>query len=223
MSKNIVFSSEKIYNKTDEWRDAMREFYQIEIEKRINAFEKGYVFTAVDFRDIAETDPINKALSRLCENKKIRRIAQGIYDKPVYSQLLNEFNAPDINQFVLAIARKFNWTVAPSGETALNYLHLSTQVSNKWCYISDGPYRKYEIEPYIIEFKHCANKEISGRSHQTISVIQALKYIGKDNVQKEDLERLSRYLNKEDKQKILNESKNTTVWIYRLLKDVCAL
>ena len=49
----------------------MREKYQIEIENRIKNFEGGYAFSAVDFADIADTDPINKALSRLNESGTI--------------------------------------------------------------------------------------------------------------------------------------------------------
>ncbi|MBE5907916.1 MAG: hypothetical protein E7278_03635 [Lachnospiraceae bacterium] len=199
----------------------MREKYQIEIENRIKNFEGGYAFSAVDFADIADTDPTNKALSRLNESGTIRRIIQGIYDKPVYSELLNEYSSPKVEKVVEALARKFNWTIAPAGETALNYLHMSTQVSNSWSYISDGPYRKYEIGSYTIEFKHCANKEISGKSFLTVSVIQALKFIGKANIQKEDIERLSFSIPSEQKQKVLEESKTTTSWIYKAIKEAC--
>ena len=199
----------------------MREKYQIEIENRIKNFEGGYAFSAVDFADIADTDPTNKALSRLNESGTIRRIIQGIYDKPVYSELLNEYSSPKVEKVVEALARKFNWTVAPAGETALNYLHMSTQVSNSWSYISDGPYRKYEIGSYTIEFRHCANKEISGKSFLTVSVIQALKFIGKANIQKEDIERLSLSIPSEQKQKVLEESKTTTSWIYKAIKEAC--
>ena len=199
----------------------MREKYQIEIENRIKNFEGGYAFSAVDFADIADTDPTNKALSRLNESGTKRRIIQGVYDKPVYSELLNEYSSPKVEKVVEALARKFNWTVAPAGETAMNYLHISTQVSNSWSYISDGPYRKYEIGPYTIEFKHCANKEISGKSLLTVSVIQALKFIGKTNIQEEDIERLSFSIPSEQKKKVLEESKTTTAWIYKIIKEAC--
>ena len=199
----------------------MREKYQIEIENRIKNFEGGYAFSAVDFADIADTDPTNKALSRLNESGTIRRIIQGVYDKPVYSELLNEYSSPKVEKVVEALARKFNWTVAPAGETALNYLHMSTQVSNSWSYISDGPYRKYELGPYTIEFKHCANKEISGKSFLTVAVIQALKFIGKANIQEEDIERLSFSIPSEQKKKVLEESQTTTAWIYKVIKEAC--
>ena len=199
----------------------MREKYQAEIEERIKKFKPGHAFSAMDFIDIADTDPTNKALSRLCGSMVIRRVIQGIYDKPVYSKLLGEYGAPNIEEVVGALVRKFNWTIAPEGETALNYLRLSTQVPNSWSYISDGPYKKYVIGKYQVEFKHCANKEITGKSYITVSVIQAIKYIGKDNIQKDDITRLSNILSKEEKKTVLRESMTTTAWIYKIIKEVC--
>ena len=199
----------------------MREKYQIEIEKRIDSFEPRYAFSAIDFSDIAGTDPINKALSRLGEAGKIRRVIKGIYEKPSYSKFLGEYLPTNVEMVVDALARKYNWTVAPSGEIALNKLHLSTQVPVNYSYISDGPYRKYEIGNYLVEFKHCANKEISGKSIITIMVIQAIKSMGKDRIQRKDIKVLSDLLPEEEKRKILREAKTTTPWIYTAIKEIC--
>ena len=137
----------------------MRDKYQTEIEKRIESFDPRYAFSAIDFSDMAGTDPINKALSRLCEAGTIRRVLKGIYDKPSYSEFLGEYLPPNIEKVVEAIARKYNWTVAPSGEIALNKLHLSTQVPVNYSYVSDGPYRKYKIVNYLDEYKQSDKKE----------------------------------------------------------------
>ncbi len=201
--------------------DSMREKYQNEIERRIDGYETGYSFTAFDFLDIADIDSSNKALSRLAEFGKIRRIIKGVYDKPIYSPLLKEYSAPSIESIASALARKFNWTIAPTGETALNYLHMSTQVSNRWSYISDGPYRIFKIEPFTLEFKHCANKEITGRSYITIVAIQAIKAIGKDNIQKEDILRLRKIFEISDKNKIVEEARNATSWVYKIVREAC--
>ena len=45
-----------------------------------------------------------------------------------------------------AIARNYNWTIAPTGDAALNLLGISTQVPSKWEYVSSGPYKEYNIE-----------------------------------------------------------------------------
>lgn len=199
----------------------MRELYLSKIEDRINGFTKEYVFTAFDFVDIASKETVNRALSRLNESGFIRRIIQGVYDKPIYSKLLKEYNFPNIENISQALARKFNWTTAPSSDTALNYLHLTTQITNTYKFISDGPNRKFEIKPYTIEFKHCANKEISGYSYITIIVIEALKCIGKDKITKGDIDRLSNSLSKKDKELILKESKKASEWVCKIIKEVC--
>jgi len=200
----------------------MREKYQEEIEKRVNEFENGYAFTAVDFLDIADTDAVNKALSRMSDDNKIRRIIKGVYDKPIFSTLLQENSAPNIDSISSALARKFNWTIAPAGETALNYLHMSTQVSNRWCYISDGPYRDYQVGPYTIEFRHCANREISGRCYMTIVAIQAIKAIGRTNISKQDISHLKTALAGVEKEKIIEESRSSTSWVHKIIREACS-
>ncbi|MCF0109757.1 MAG: hypothetical protein HUJ57_06795 [Erysipelotrichaceae bacterium] len=191
------------------------------IEQRIQEFEHGYAFTAMDFLDLADAETANKALSRLSESGAIRRIIKGVYDRPYYSQIIKEVSDPYIGSVAMALARKFNWTIGPTGETALNELHVSTQITNHFVYISDGPYRKYEIGSYVLEFRHCANREVSGKSHITITVIQAIKAIGRDSITQKDISILSAVLRDEDKQTIIRESRNSTEWVHRILKEVC--
>ena len=45
----------------------------------------------------------------------------------------------------------------------------------------NGPYRIYKWNSEKIEFKHRANREITGLSYITVLVIQALKTLGKTN------------------------------------------
>ena len=199
----------------------MREKYQQQIKNRIDSFTEDFAFSATDFFDIADTNPVNKALSRLNEEGYIRRIIQGIYDKPVFSSLVKEYISPNIDSVAQALSRKFNWTIAPAGDTALNYLHMSTQVPNRWLYISDGPYRKYEIGNYTLEFKHCANREVSGKSYIAIIIIQALKAIGENRIQAEDINRLKIAIKDVDNMLLLKESRTAPAWINRIIKEIC--
>lgn len=199
----------------------MRPQYLLEITIRIEKMQAGNVFTAVDFFDIADTDPVNKALSRLCEEKKIRRIMQGVYDKPEYSEFFKEYSAPRMDKVSEALARKFNWTIAPAGDVALNMLHLSTQVPNVWLYASDGPNREYKIGNTILKFKKTANREMSNYSLNTMLVIQALKTIGKERVSHEDIQVLRTNLTSQDKKIILAEARTATAWVYQYIKRIC--
>ena len=179
------------------------------------------VFVASDFADIAEINNIRQCLSRLEQAGRITRILPGVYYQPAYSSLLDEYEAPSPHHVAEALARKFNWTIAPFGPTALNRLGLSTQVPAKWSYISDGPYNSFTIGKIEIEFKHRSNKEISGMSPMTALVIQAIRELGKNRVDDISIQRLRRMLTDEQKAALLTEAKQTTSWIYGYIKKIC--
>ena len=98
------------------------------IKKRIESAKPGDIFVTSDFVDIAIPATVRKCLSRLVEDKKIRRVMDGIYEKPIYSTFLNDYMPANPDIIAHAIARNFNWTIAPSGDLALNKLGLSTQI-----------------------------------------------------------------------------------------------
>ena len=85
----------------------------------------------------------------------------GIYEKPRYSTLLEDFLPTDPEKVAYAIARNYHWTISPSGDIALNKLGLSTQVPTVWSYISDGPYREFAWDNIRLKYKHKTNREIS--------------------------------------------------------------
>ena len=153
-----------------------------EVKKRIELAEPGTVFLTSDFTDIATTTTVRKCLGRQVEEKIIRRIMDGVYEKPIYSKLLKEYIPANPDAIACAIARSFRWTIAPCGDVALNKLGLSTQVPVVWSYISDGPYRKFSWDNITLSFKHRANREISFMSETTTLVIEALKTLGKERI-----------------------------------------
>ena len=195
--------------------------YMQEIRARILAAEDGAVFVAPDFADIADTATIRQGLKRLYQSGIIRRIIRGIYEKPKYSKLLDEYVAADPDAVAKALARCYHWTIAPCGNTALNLLGLSTQVTAVWSYISDGPYKTYEWNSTKLEFKHRTNKEITGLSYMTSLVIQALKTLGRANVTAEIIQTLSEKLSEDEKQACLKEATEATDWVYDTIRKMC--
>ena len=156
------------------------------------------------------------------EEKNIRRIIDGVYEKPVYSNLLKEYVPANPEKVAYAIARSFRWTIAPCGDVALNKLGLSTQVPVVWSYINDGPYRKFSWDNITLSFKHRANREISFMSETTTLVVEALKTLGKDRVDDGIILSLRNRLPKEEKKKMLEEATGVSEWIYTVIRKVCA-
>ncbi len=190
------------------------------ILNRISNSKPGTVFIAMDFFDIADYETVRKTLNRLTNEGKIQRILKGIYYNPVFSNLIGEYEAPSAHQVALAIARKYNWTITPSGNTALNLLGLSTQVSAKWTYVSDGRYVKFTFENTTIEFKHSSNALISKMSPKTAMIIHAIKAIGKDNIRDTHIEKIGKQLSSELKENLLLEARATPRWIHDAIKRI---
>ena len=194
--------------------------YSKQIQDRIGNALEGTVFVNSDFADSADTETIRRNLNRLTKTGILRRILKGIYEKPEYSEMLKEYVAADPEAVAKALARNYHWTIAPCGNTALNLLGLSTQVTAVWSYISDGPYKTYEWNSTKIEFKHRTNKEITGLSYMTALVIQALKTLGKANVTSETIQALSSRLSEEDKSVMLREAAESTDWVYNAIRQI---
>lgn len=199
----------------------MAKGYMQEIRERVLNAEDGTLFIASDFTDIADTGTVRSALYRLVQNGSLRRILNGIFEKPKFSRLLNEYVAVDPDAVAKALARSYHWTIAPCGNTALNLLGLSTQVSAVWSYISDGPYKTYRWNNTKLEFKHRTNKEITGLSYMTILVIQALKTLGRENVTSRTVRILRSRLSEDDKAAMLIEAAESTDWVYNTIRQIC--
>lgn len=195
--------------------------YQLQIEERIKNYPYGTAFSASDFLDIAEANSVSQALYRIEKDGMIRRVLNGVYDKPAYSELIQEYSVPRIDRIAEALARRFNWNIAPSGNTALNILHISTQVPNVWEYVSDGPYRDYMIGKTPLKFKHVMAREITGYSPITVIIIQAIRAIGKGNMTQEQANRFASVINSENKKALLKESRTASGWIYEEIKKIC--
>ena len=190
------------------------------IRRRIYEAETSSVFVTSDFADITDNKKSSVCLMRLAEEKVLRRIMRGVYDKPEYNSFLQEYLEPAPDKVANAIARNYGWTIVPCGDTALNLLGLSTQVPAIWLYVSDGPYKEYSFNNTTIKFKHTANKGISKLSYKTSLVIQALKALGKENIDNNVIVKLSKALTDDEKKNMLKEAKSATSWIYEYIKSI---
>jgi len=199
-----------------------KETYHQKIKERITTSKRGTIFVISDFIDISPIPTIKKVLSRLAEDKTIRRIMRGIYEYPVYNAFLDEYVAPSPHEIAKALARNFGWTIVPYEDAALNMLGLSTQVPASWTYASDGPYKKYTYGNVTIRFKHISNKDITNLSAKSALIIQALKAIGKDKVDEKLIKKFSDILTPNEKESLLEDTKRSSAWISGTIKQICA-
>lgn len=190
----------------------------IQIEN-IMSENQGKIYSIHDFYNLGTKNTIKSALYRLNEEGKITRLIDGLYTKPKFSEILNEYSYPDANAVAEKIAIKFSWTISPSGDTALNNTGLSTQVPNEYVYISDGPYREYLYRNKKIIFKHTANRNITSYSKELSILIQAIKAIGKDNISDGDIQKLA-YFSRNINEDLLKDTLKLPFWIQEVLERI---
>lgn len=195
--------------------------YTERIRERIENAKDGTIFIHADFTDITDGETARRTLNRLVKTNVLRRVLKGVFEKPRFSPLLQEYVATDLGQVANALARNYHWSIIPSGNTALNLLGLSTQVAATWSYRSDGPYKTYQINNRKITFKHRTNKEVAGLSETTALVIQALKELGKENVGLNTIDVISSRLSDDEKSKMLSEASQSTDWVFETIKKIC--
>lgn len=193
-----------------------------QVKLRIENAAPGDIFIPADFSDLAEARKITVCLSRLHEDGTLERVKRGVYMKPRYSQLLNRPVPPREDAVARAIARNYGWTIVPCGDTALNMLGLSTQIPTVWLYVSDGPYKTYETDGIRFQYKHTDRKnELIGVTEKTALIIQALRALGKENIDSQTISYLSGRLDAKEKRQLLQESRYVTAWIYEAIKKIC--
>ena len=195
--------------------------YLDQIKNRINDFDSRKVFINNDFLDIAGNETVRRTLNQLVSENKIKRVINGFYYNPIYSELIGEYEAVSIHELALAIARKYNWNIAPFNSTALNLLGLSTQVPTHYKYISSGRYKEYKIGDTVLEFKKVNPGEIANMSLKTATVIQAIKSLGKENINAQVIQKIRENLSEKERIDLMNESKSVPAWIYEVIREIC--
>lgn len=206
-------------NKATESSIAMSS-YKEKILHRIRAFAPHMVFCVNDFLDIAPNATVRQILKRLADDEEIKRVNEGFYYAPKYSELISEYEAVSVHELALAIARKYNWNIAPYNSTALNLLGLSTQVPTHYKYISSGRDKAFAVGNTILEFKRVNPGEIANMSLKTATVIQAIKSLGKHNISRDSILKIRAHLSKIELLSLMNEAKSAPSWIYEVIREV---
>jgi hypothetical protein len=177
----------------------------------------GWIFTAQDFMPEFKRYEIDTTLKTLADNGAIRKICRGIYYYPAYSELLKQPTAPDMYSVAKAFASKFRWQIYPSGDTALNYFGLSTQIPAKLLFISNGPSRTLETQFGTIYFKHSALRETSFRNMESGLVVQALRKIGQANLTEDVSARIKNKFNERLLDKVRHDLVSAANWIQQAI------
>lgn len=189
------------------------------IAQRLKRTKKGSILFSDDFLDLGSSPSINRALSRLHQKGILVRIAQGLYLYPKKDKYLG-VTFPSLDEIAQAIAERDKARIIPTGVQALNRLGLSTQIPMKMIYLTDGTPRSVQIGKRSVRFKTTTPKNLSVKGEITTLVIQALREIGKENLQLDERQKIYQLLKKEDPHILKHDAKLAPAWIREILLEV---
>lgn len=181
---------------------------------------KGYVFSNHDFLDLGKDTSVAWSLMQLKRRGTIRQLLRGLYDYPRYSQRLGETVAPDLYKAAQALARKFAWTIQPSGGTALNALGLSSQVPMRLVFLSNGPSRTYRFGKRDLRFVHVATRKSQFSSPQSGLVIQALMELGKDHITRGTISKIADAITPATRKALGKDLMHTPEWCRNAIRQI---
>jgi len=189
------------------------------IISRIYGKKRGWVFTPDSFKDLGSRSAIDLALMRYKEKGTIRKLARGLYDYPEIDPILGPM-PPSTDDIARALAGRDATKIQPSGAHAANLLGLTTQVPMKIVYLTDGRSRIVQVGNRQIVLQHREPKNLATAGKISGLVIQALKYLGQDQVDQQIIEKLDRRLNDANRDQLLKDIRHAPEWIARIFRKL---
>ncbi len=193
------------------------------IEDHIKHGHKNGIYVLADFYDLGNYSGVKEAVSKLTAEGKLLRVKRGIYESPYYSSFLQEEVKASPLDVAKKIARKNRWAIAPSGNTALNALGLSTQVPAEYHFVSSGTNKEVELGGIKLYFRHVPPKEIAGISAKSTLIIEAVKAVGRTGMNDSVRAKISSSLSDAERKRLPRESRTSRVWVVEEVRKILAV
>lgn len=190
-----------------------------QIRSRIYGKGRGWVFTPKHFQDLGSSSAIDSCLRRFKAAGSIRQLTRGLYDYPAQDPVLGVI-APSADAIARALVARDAIRIQPSGAYAANVLGLSDQVPSRIVFLTDGPARKVRIGKREILLQHTTPRNMATAGRRSGTLIQALRHIGKDQVDDQVIAILRRQIPDADGPALRKDLSHAPAWIADLLRPM---
>ncbi len=153
------------------------------IRERVSSAKNGTLFFNNSFPEY-DDEYVGKILSDLVKSKELFHLSRGVYLKTEQTRFGLVY--PPVSDIASAIAERDKAQILPTGATALNLLGLSTQMPMNPVFLTSGSARTITIGGRTITFKRAVPKNFAVKGKKRSLIVQALKYIGENNITEED-------------------------------------
>lgn len=186
---------------------------------RIAKMKPGNVFGPADLADLGPRTAVASALSRHRRAGRLTQPARGLYQVPKTHPLLGDLH-PTPDRIAAALAKKHRLKLQPSGAYAANLLGLSDQIPQRIVYLTDGTPRQIQVGQQRIVLRRTTPRNMATAGRISGLVIQALRYLGQRNVDQVTIARLSRRLNRADRDQLLKDAPLAPAWIGQVMRTI---
>lgn len=183
--------------------------------------DKQKTFCIKDFLLFGDYKAVAKSIERLIKKGILRRLLPGIFDYPIINEYLKIMSVPNITEVANAIARNNGWSIIASSNLVLYNFGLSTQVPAVYVYLSNGPYRKYQINKTKIYFNRASQKyfNVDRKIGETIEVFKVAKRLNLA-LKLTDYARIINDLNLNNQKEIAEFIINSPIWLQYIIKEI---
>ena len=194
-----------------------------QIRELIMRFPKGTILFPEDFSFVGSARMISTSLIRLCNEKVIIRLGQGIYCYPKIDEKWGlGIITPSIEEIARAIAERDKARIAPTGSYALNKLGLSQQLQANVVFFTDGSPRRINIgKGNGILFKRTSQmKQFAYKSQLMQLIVSAMREIGKEQITETEIQIIREHLKNVSESDFNNDISLAPEWVQKTLKSI---
>lgn len=189
-----------------------------QILEKVKNYSRGKIFFANDFRSLGSESAIRQSLNRLEKKNILIRLSNGIYLFPKKHKTLGILK-PSSEEIALAIAKRDKARLIPTGPQALHKLGFTTQVPINAVFLTDGSPRIIKIGKRNIKFKIASPKLLSVKNETNIHIIQALRELGKENINEDVKSKIAQILKNVNPEQLKHDIKLAPRWIADIMQN----
>jgi len=185
----------------------------------VRAKGRGSVFASADFLGMGSRSAVDVTLHRLVAQRKIRRLARGVYDLPRKHTTRGPL-LPSPESVAKTLARRDRTRLQPAGAFAANALGLTEQVPAKVVFLTDGPSRTVRIGATTIQLRRTTPKNMETAGRLSGMVIQAFRSLGKDHITPERIAHLKRTIPAAKRRELLDDIPLAPGWMQPIFREL---
>ena len=151
----------------------------------------------------ADSQQVDKAVSRLYKIEGVQKLRNGLYYKPYASKYFGEL-PPREEDIIRSIKKQYNAKVVPSGALAAYELSLTHTLPDAIIYDTDKRISPIELENHSIHFRKVDNKKLTSANSALVIKLKALEFLYKEEKPPSQLQekRILRLLQSHTKEQI---------------------